>query len=525
MNSVLRRVNKKTTVGFAAFLISTSYMASRVLGLLRDRLLAAHFGIGPLADAYAAAFRLPDLLFSLLVSGAFAVAFIPVLTEHWVKGEEQEAWEVSSVLLNILMLSTLVLAVVFFIFADPLTKLITPGFDPYRHHITVNLTRIMLATPFFFAISSVFGSIQQSFNRFFFYAVASIFYNFGIIFGIVFLTQHYSIYGVAIGVVVGTIIQALVQMLGLIGLGYRYRFSFKLRHKSVRKVIKLMIPRTIDQGIDQINYLVQTVIGSTLPIGSLTAYYYANNLKNVPLNIFGTAIAVAAFPQLAAEAASENKQKLIESFVINLRLIIFLVLPAATVSVLLRGYIVRLLFGFGNATTANLLGWFAGVIIFQSIFLLICRVYYALQDSKTPLYSSILCIALNIILSIVLTRRYGAVGLPMAQSIAVAAEAIILLVILKFRLHSIGEWQIFAGVIRMILANFVMAGVLYVMAVQVFPLYLADHGFRTIAPKFVLICLAGLVAYIAPSYVLGLREAKQFIGKIREHALRPLNLN
>lgn len=521
MNRVLAKANRRTTVGVAAFLISLSYLASRILGLFRDRLLASHFGIGPLTDSYTAAFRLPDLLFTLLVSGAFAVAFIPVLTEHWVKEEREEAWEVSSTLLNLLMLVTLVAGIVFFILADPLTKLVAPGFDPYRHALTVKLTRIMLITPFFFAISSVIGSIQQTFNRFFFYAIASVFYNLGIIFGIVVLSHHYSIYGVAIGVVIGTVAQAIIQLLGLVGLGFHYRPVFNLRHKSVGRVIKLVIPRTIDQGIDQLNYTVQTIIGSNLATGSLTAYYYANNLKNVPLGIFGSAIATAAFPKLSADAAHNDQKKLIESFVINARFILFLVIPSATIAILMRGYIVRLLFGFGNATTANLLGWFAGVIIFQSVFFLVTRVYYATQDSKTPLYTSIFSIALNIVLSIVLAKRYGVIGLPIAQSIAAAFETIVLLVILKRRLGNIGEREIGRGLVGMLLANAVMAGVVYLLVGHFLPLYAVDRGFRTVAGKFIIISVAAVLAYVIPCYVMQLREAKQLVRKLITQVLRP----
>ncbi len=524
MERIIQKFNRRTTVGVAAVLISASYMVSRLLGLFRDRLLVSHFGIGPLADAYTAAFRLPELLFTLLVSGAFAVAFIPVLTEHWVKEERDEAWEVSSSILNLLMLVTLVAAVIMFFLADPLTTLITPGFDPYRHHLTVDLTRIMLATPFFFAISSVFGSIQQSFNRFFFYAIASIFYNLGIIFGIVFLSANYSIYGVAVGVVIGTALQAAVQSFGLLGLGYRYKFSFKFRHPSVVKMIKLMIPRSLDQGIDQINYTVQTIVGSQLATGSLTAYYYANNLKNVPLVIFGSAIATASFPKMAAQAAGKHKEKLIENLVINSRLILFLVIPSATVAILMRGYIVRLLFGFGDATTANLLGWFSGVIVFQSIFFLITRVFFALQDSKTPLYTSIVAIGLNIILSISLSARYGVIGLPMAQSIAAALETLALIVILKSRLGTVGGRAIIKGVSRMVVANLIMASVIYILVSRFLPLYAVDRGFRHIAPKFAVISVAAGLAYIIPSYLMGLREAKQLVQRLKSKVNIPFNL-
>lgn len=522
MNRILRKANQRTTVGVAAFLISASFLASRILGLLRDRLLASHFGLGQLTDAYTAAFRLPDLLFTLLVSGAFAVAFIPVITEHWAKEERDEAWEVSSTLLNILALITLAAAAIVFIFASPLTQLITPGYHGFKHTLTVNLTRIMLVTPVFFAISSVLGGIQQAFNRFFFYAIASVFYNAGIIFGIIVLGKYYSIYGVAIGVVIGVILQTLVQIVGLHGLGFKYRPILHLRHKSVAKVIKLVIPRILDQGIDQINYTAQTIIGSNLATGSLATYYIANNLKNVPLSLFGASIATAAFPKMAAYAAAGSTEKLTENFVINARLILFLVIPAATISILMRGYIVRLLLGFGYAPAANLLGWFAGVIIFQSLFLIVTRMFYALQDSKTPLYTSIFSIALNVVLSIYLSHRYGLVGLPIAQSIAAAVETIILLVILKARIGTVGGRSIIKGVLRMLIANGIMAGAVYILVAKYLPLYKNDSGFLVVAPKFAIIAAVAAAAYLIPCYVLRLREAKQFFGKIKAQFLRPI---
>ncbi|HSX48611.1 MAG TPA: murein biosynthesis integral membrane protein MurJ [Candidatus Nanoarchaeia archaeon] len=524
MNKILEKFNRKTTTGAAAFLISGAYLASRILGLLRDRLLVSHFGIGPLADSYSAAFRLPELLFTLLVSGAFAVAFIPVLSEHWQRNEQEEAWQISSSLLNLLVIGTIVIGVVIFIFASPLTTLITPGFDPYRHHLTVQLTRIMLATPILFAISSVFGSIQQSFNRFFFYAIASIFYNAGIIFGIVFLSHRYSIYGVAVGVVLGTLLQALIQALGLIGLGYRYKFVMNLRHPSVVKVIKLMVPRSIDQGIDQINYTFQTIIGSSLATGSLTAYYIANNLKNVPLVIFGSAIATAAFPKLAAHAAAGRRDRLIEDFVTTARLILFLAIPSATIAVLMRGYIIRLLFGFGNPLTANVLGWFAGTIIFQSLFFLVCRVYYATQDSRTPLYVSLFAITLNVILSFVLSKSYGVVGLAMAQSIVAILETLVLTIILRLRLGRIGLGNIISSLWRVLIANTIMASVVYLLVARVLPLYLLDRGFLVVGPKFMLIGIAGILAYLIPSYLLQIKEAKQAIDRLWQQLLRPLRL-
>jgi len=524
VNSILARINRRSSVNAAAVIISVSYLASRLLGLLRDRLLVAHFGLSPQADAYTAAFRLPELLFTLLVSGAFAVAFIPVFTERLSKDQRQQAWELSSSLLNILVLVTAGIAIVAAIFADPITTLLTPGFDQYRHDLTVGLTRIMLVTPVLFAISSVLGSIAQAFNRFVIFALASVFYNIGIIIGIVFLSPDNSIYGVAYGVVIGAALQAGMQTLSLLGLGFRYDLRLRLRSRDVHRVIKLVIPRSIDQGIQQINFIIETIIGSRLATGSLATLTYANNLRSVPLALVGNAVATAAFPRMAANAARGAMDKLIRDFVINSRLILFLVLPAAIVTVLMRGYIVRLLYGFGDVTTANTLGWFAGTIVFSALFFLISRVFYAMQDTKTPLYVSIVVIVLNIGLSFGLSEIYGVVGLAMAQSIVATLQAIALLIILQRRLGNIGLREIWRGLSRMLIAGAIMAGATYIMVAAVLPLYASDLGFMTVGPKFLAIIGVATVAYLIPCYLLDLREAHQFTRKLKDQILKPLDL-
>ncbi len=512
------------TVGAAAMIISAAYLLSRLLGLLRDRLLMAQFGKGPELDAYYAAFRIPELLFTLLVSGAFAVAFIPVLTEHLQREEKDEAWRVASSLLNILVVATVVGGVLIALFADPLTRLVAPGFDEARHQLTVELTRIMLVTPVLFAISSVLGSIQQAYHRFLIFSLAGVFYNLGIIAGIVWLAPSSSVQGVAWGVVIGVALQALLQAVGLHGLGFRYRPTLDLRLKGVRQTLKLMAPRSIDQGVDQIHYAAETVIGSLLKPGSITAFTLANNLKNVPLVLIGSSITTAVFPRLAARAAKGAKEELIEIYVSTARLILFLAIPAAVFAVLTRGYIVRLLYGFGDVDTANTLGWFAGTIIFTGLFMLVSRVYYAMQDTRTPLYLSLASIPVNIILSFVLSKQYGVVGLAMAASFVAAAETAVLMAILKSRHGSFGERHLLKGVGRMTIAAAIMAPVLYIVVSRLLPLYAADRGFATLAPKFLLIVLIGVAAYLVPCYLLRLKEAKLISGRIKELMVRSLNL-
>lgn len=497
----------------AAMLISLSYLLSRLLGLVRDRMLASNFGLSAQTDAYAAAFRIPDLLFTLLVSGAFAVSFIPVFVGYLEKKKIDEAWEIASTILNILIVLTVGLAVVAFIFTEPLVRIITPGFDAERFKYTVELTRIMLLTPILFGISSVMGAIQQSFQRFVLFALASVFYNVGIIVGIKFFAPHFDIpiYGIAWGVVFGTALQCIVQCFGVLGLGFKYKFSFHIWHPAVGKILKLMIPRSLDLGLEQISTIILTAIGSMLAAGSLTSYYYANNLKNVPLGLFGGAIATAIFPSLIRAAHSKDKSRLPRQIVRTIRFVLFLVIPAAAVSIIMRGYIVRLLLGFGDQITADILGWFSGVIIAQSVFFVVCRIFYALEDTKTPLFTSIATLGLSIFLSYFLAGEYGAPGLAMALSVSSFVELAALLYMLRRKIGPYGLGIIANAAVRMTVAAGVMSIAMYIAITNFFPLYRDERGWRVLAPKFIFVSVIGLAVYMFVAWLLRLVEVKQLI--------------
>jgi putative peptidoglycan lipid II flippase len=452
------------------------------------------------------------------------VAFIPVLTERLQKDQVDEAWRITSSLLTLLVLGTIVGAVLIFLFAGPLTTLITPGFNAQTHALTVQLTQIMAITPVVFAISSVLGSVQQAFNRFVIFALAGVMYNLGIIFGILFFTHHFGIYGVAWGVVLGVILQAVLQGLGLYGLGFKYRPSVSLKLAGVRRTLILMVPRSIDQGIDQINYSVETIIGSTISTSAIAQFALANNLKNVPLVLIGSSITTAVFPRLAARAAAGAREELIEGYVRTARLILFLSIPSALFAVVARGYIVRLLYGFGDVATASTLGWFAGTIVFTGLFMLVSRVFFAMQDTKTPLYTSLASIPLNILLSINLAHRYGVPGLAMAASIVAVLETITLSAILRRREGNFGEGQILRGAIPMAASGLVMAGAVYILITGYLPLYADDRGFITLMPKFAVIVSTALLSYLLPCYFLRLTEAKFFVTRLRDIMVRSLNL-
>lgn len=519
MKNLINKINKAQAMGAAAFIISLSYFLSRLLGLVRDRLLASNFGVSAQADAYTAAFRIPDLLFTLIVSGAFAVSFIPVFIGYLEKKKDIEAWKVANSILNILMVVVGVASVLAFIFASQLVSVMTPGFDAYRHELTVNITRIMLFTPIFFVISSVFGAVQQSFNRFLIYAMSSLFYNIGIIIGILYLSKLFGnepIYGVAMGVVLGTALQAVLQFFGAVGVGFKYQFAFQWRNKGVIKIIKLMIPRSLDLAIDQVNWIVQTAIASNLSSGSLSSYYYANNLKNVPVVLFGAAMSTAFFPSLVRTANQKDHSKLPRAIVRDLSLLMFLVIPSAFIALILRGYIVRILFGFSDQATADTLGWLAGSIIAQSLFFMVARFFYALEDTKTPLFVSLGSIAFNIVISIPLSKMYGVAGLGLALSITGFIELIILMLLLQRKMGDYGLKSIAKSAIKITLASSAMGVVLYAMVHYLFPLYKSDLGFGQLVPEFILMSVVGLAVYYFTAKILRVHEVKT-VTRITKH--------
>ena len=526
MRKILARANQKISVGWAAALLASSTLIANLLGLLRERLLLANFGVSQEVDAYKAAFAVPDFMFFLLVSGALSVTFIPVFTDRLVKGNKESAWQLSSSVLNFLALITGAVSIFLIIFADPLVRhVVAPGLSEYATGLAITMMRIIALNPFLFAISSVFTSMQQAVGRFFFYALAPSLYNIGIIIGIMYLAPTYGIEGVAIGVLIGAFLQLGTSIIGMLGLGYSYSGGISWRNQGFRRVLELLPARSADQGIDYLNTLVEVNIASRLREGAITAYQTAFTLHMVPITLIGVAISTAAFPKMS-ERLSQGRPDLFKKEIVTImRVIIWLSLPAGIIAFFGRGYLVRLLVADGNATIASLLGLLVTAIVFRSIFHLISRTYYAQQDTKTPLYISIAAVTLNIALAIFLSRpeQYGILGLAMAQSITAVFEVTILFTIMTLRLPGLWDSAFMRAMGQMILATFVTAFITYGLVAFIVPLQAADTGFFTLAPKFLVIVTGSLLTYGAASYLFGVREARPVIERVGKIIFKPLN--
>ena len=529
VRSAVARANQRLTIQLAAVLLAGSTLISSALGLFRDRLLNGYYydtypvGI----DAYTVAFTIPDFMFFLLVSGALSVTFIPVFNQRLASGNKKSAWELSSSMINFMALVTLVASVLIIIFAEPLVRYIVgPGLDESGRALAVSMMRVIAVNPFLFAVATVIASMQQAIGRFTFYALAPTIYNIGIIIGILFFTDGINIFGwqvfeggimgVALGVVLGSILQLVVSSLGLMGLGFDYQFKMYWKNKGFRQVLRLLPARSLDQGADYLNGIVEMNIASRMAAGTVRAYQQATTLHMVPINLIGVAISTAAFPKMT-ERLSQGRPDLFKQELQSvLRVIIWLALPVATVAFFTRGYLVNFIKNGGDPLMAGLLGALVVAILFRSIYHIAARSFYAQQDTKTPLYISIFAIGLNIILAIwlALTLDMGAYGLAWAQSIVAFVEVMILFFVMSRRIEGLFDRVFMSAVMRMASATGLMAVVAYV-SVQLFQLGADDQSFLATFPKFATIVVVALASYVWFSRLFKLGEVEPVLKKLR----------
>lgn len=515
------------SITVAASLVAISSLVSRVLGVVRDRILAGRFSAGETLDIYYAAFRVPDLIFNLVVLGALSAGFIPVFTKlircrdkFGVEGREanKEAWQLASNILNFLVLGLLVLSVIGIIFAPVLVRLITPGFSAAAQAETVNLTRIMFLSPVFLGLSGILGGILQSFKRFLIYSLSPIFYNIGIIIGALYFVEIFGLIGLAWGVVLGAALHFLIQLPSVFSLGFKYFWRLSFKDKHSRRIGRMMVPRTLSLAISQINLVVVTVIASSLPSGSLTAFTFANNLQSFPVGIFGISFAIAAFPALAEHA--DNKKKLTENFSTTIRQILFFIVPATVLIVALRAQIVRVVLGTGNFDwrstfmTMDALGFFALSLFAQATIPLVTRVFYARQNSRTPFYFGLISIVVNIILSFYLGQMMGVAGLALAFSIANILNLILLWTWLYVKVGALDLGGILLASLKFMVAAVAAGLAAQIMKVVVWP-WIDMAKFSGVFTQLVVSFSAGVLVYALFCYLLNSEEFFSLMSSLR----------
>jgi len=516
------------TITGAAIVLGLASFASRFMGIIRDRIFAHQFGAGDVLDAYYAAFRIPDTIYTLIIVGALSAGFIPVFAKLLLK-DKDEAWRVANSVLNIFFVLLIAICGLLFIFTPQLMPLITPGFADEKLKLTITLTRIMFLSPILLGLSGIVGSILQSFKNFLIYSLTPIFYNLGIIIGAVVLVPFFGLPGLAYGVILGALLHLSFQIPSLYQCGFHYQKLFLLKNEHVRAIGKLMVPRTLGLAVNQFNLLIITILASTLASGSLAVFNLANNLQYFPIGIIGVSFAIAALPTLTQMIAENKKEQFISQLSSTTRQIIFFIIPLTIIFLLLRAQIVRVVLGSGkfdwNDTilTANTLAFFSLSLFAQCLIPLLARAFYALQDTWTPFVIGLFCDITNVIIAIYFKNQLGVSGLALAFSSAMVIQVILLWLMLRRRLGTLKESLALQSLFKISAAAIVMAIIIQALKFPLSQIFNLDT-FIGVLLQGLIAGLIGLLVYGVILYFLRLEEMQQFAAGAKRRWLKLWNV-
>ncbi|MDH4228381.1 MAG: murein biosynthesis integral membrane protein MurJ [Nitrospirota bacterium] len=454
-------------VARAAGVIGLFTLLSRVLGFVRDMVVARAFGASQVADAFFVAFRIPNMLRELLAEGSMSAAFVPVFTEKLATAERRDAWELASRVFTLLLVLLVGVTCLGILAAPLLVKAMAPGFSdsPEQHRLTVLLTRIMFPYLLFVGLAALAMGILNSLRAFALPAVSPLFLNLAMISAALWVAPHMQepALGLALGVLAGGMLQLGIQLPGLIRHRMLPHFTWAPRDPDVRRVGRLMLPMVFALSVTQVNLLVNTLLASFLAEGSVSYLYYAMRLIQFPLGVFGVALATAILPSLSAQVARGDMDGMCRGVVDGLRLILYVTVPAMLALIALRMPIVSTLFERGAFDAAATRGtamavfayasglWaFAGVRIAASTF-------YALGDTATPVRIAAIAMVGNIALNLALMGPLGHAGLALATALAAMVNLGLLLASLHRKLPQLRLLAMLPGVGRTVLAAALMA--------------------------------------------------------------------
>ncbi len=517
--------SERRRIASAATLILIAYALSRLLGYLRDVVIANTFGTSSSLDDYQVAFRVPDLLFNLLLAGAISSAFIPVLSENLARKEPQRAREIAERVLNSAVLILTAGAAVLFVFAPLFVRLLAFGYGPQDHDLIINLTRILLLQPIFLGAGGLVIGVLTAHQRFFAQALAPLFYNGAIIVAAAFFAPQFGVSALAWGVVAGAVLHLGVQLPALWQTGWRLRLEFGWSDPGARKVGRLMFPIALGLAAAQVNFFVDTVLGTQLPHGRVSALKFADTVAQVPLGTFSQALAFVLFPFLSRDAALGALETIRHRTALALRLNIFALVPASFGLAVLSTPIVALLFQRGEfgadstRQTAFALLFFTIGLTGQAATALLVRVFYALQDVVTPLRISAIVIAVNLGTNIVLVHTALAQGgLALGTSIAATLNALLLAQVLRRRLNGLEGNQIGLTIGRAMLGAVPMAFVAWALF-QWGSGGGAGSGLQDLVVVLAAIA-AGAITYVAVAAALRSEELSVLLSAIRRDRSR-----
>jgi putative peptidoglycan lipid II flippase len=516
--------NANRQIARAASTVMMAFIISNLIGLVRQIVIAHAFGTGSEVEAFNAANRVAEVLFNLTAGGALASAFVPTFTGLLAKEDKIGAWKLASAIANLLIGILILVAFLAVIFAPVIVqRLLAPGFEPEKQLLTIRLLRVLLPSVVIFGISGLVMGILNSHQKFLIPALTPAMYALGMIFGVVVLTPSLGIFGLAWGAVIGAALHLLLQIPSLLKLDGVYTAAFGLENSLVQQVGRLMLPRLFGAAIVQLNFWVNTLLASYLPVGSLNGIVYAFQLMLMPQAAIAQSIAIAAMPTFSAQAALGKLNEMRASLAASIRGVLLLSMPAAVGLMLLRTQIVALLYqrGVFDAHSTELVAWallwYAAGLVGHSVVEILARAFYALHDTRTPVIVGAAAMGLNIGLSFLFIWLFSSIGwmphggLALANSTATALEMVVLMIIIRKKLSGIegtrivkSVWQGLIGVLLMIASIIVVLQIL--------------KGSSNAILCLVAILSGGLV-YIVTLYLIQTEEVGMLISAVKRRLM------
>jgi putative peptidoglycan lipid II flippase len=501
--------------------IASATLLSRLLGFVRDMVVARAFGAGPLTDAFFVAFRIPNILRRLLAEGALSTAMIPVFTDYMARGNRPELLRMLRAVLGLSLLALTVTTGLGIVFTPVILQGIAPGFmdDPAQAALAVTLTRIMFPFLILVGLAAMATGILNSQGKFFASAIGPAVLNVGMILAVLLVARHLDqpIVSLAIGVLAGGVGQLLVQVPSLSAGGLLVAPARDLRHPAIARITRLLLPAVFGLAAVQLMVFVNTLLASLLPLGSISYLYYADRVMEFPLGVFGIALASASLPVMSRHAAAQDHRALADTLTFSLRLAFYVSVPATVGLVVLRTPIVRVLFERGRfgpaetAATAEALAWYAIGLAGFSGSRIVAQTFYARGEAATAVRWGVVSIVANVVAALALMGPLGHAGLAAAASIGSYVNLVALLVIARLRLGRLGGRALVSGAARTLLASLPLAAVCW-LALALWP---ARSSFVVEVAWLAVAIAVGAGVFWAASAALGITERTALLSLYR----------
>ncbi|MBS3755682.1 MAG: murein biosynthesis integral membrane protein MurJ [Desulfobacterales bacterium] len=516
-------MDEKQNVSRAAGVIGLATLISRILGFVRDMVIAWFFGAGRLSDAFFVAFRIPNLLRRLFAEGTLSMAFVPVFTEQMSRHGREEAFALARSALRMLSIVLAGISIAGIAGAPWIVTVVAPGFTGAKFALTVTLTRVMFPYIICICLVALCMGILNALGHFAAPALAPVFLNLAMIGSVLFIAPHLDtpVFGLAIGVLVGGVLQLALQVPFLIRKGIGIRKKAPLWHPALKRVALLMGPAVFGAAVYQVNILVGTLLASLLAEGSVSYLYYADRLVQFPLGIFAISTAVAVLPSLSRQAAANDFNALEDTFLYAMNLTFFITIPAMAGLIVMREPIVGLLFMRGEfdlqsmqMTAYALFYYSVGLWAFSSVRIVVST-FYALQDTKTPVKMATYSIIANIALGVILMGPLGHGGLALATSLGSMLNFLLLSAVLQKRLGGL-RWKKIVVSTGKTMINSIIMGLGLVGWLALFPPDYAGAELHLLANVFAAV-IAGIIIYGVCAAILQRDEFKAFFSTVKRH--------